>query len=107
MQLTNSSGRLLAAGLCLLALNALAFGSAAQAKTKKKRSAASHAYLVPPPPAYQPSILPELQGQGDAVQAQTSDTPENHWSKYIYVRPGATAPNGVQANKYVKSWNNK
>jgi len=78
-------------------------------KHKKLRRVASnsHAYLVPPPPAYQPAWLPEsfyMQQDTSAQTAPVKTQPENPYSKYIYTAPGHRGVAPVQPNKYVTYW---
>jgi hypothetical protein len=89
----------------------------AQAKGKgKARPRTGHAYLVPPPPAYAPSILPEMRRsqqahptgttnrlveEADASEAQPEQAP-----KYIYSTTGQE-PKAVKQNRYVTIWNSK
>ena len=92
-------------------LNLTASDQVASAKTKKATAQrASRSYFVPPPPAYAPSIMPEMSRfYGNDVEADaeidTVQTPQSHWSKYIYVRNGYAAPQSVSPNKYVTNWN--
>jgi hypothetical protein len=106
--------------ICFMAALALmtapVFDSAALAKGKqsaaKKRVA--HSYFVPPPPAYSPSILPELQRQAP-VQATSTDEAsdkivENEGDsadKYVKAKDGYQDPKAVRTNKYVTYWNQK
>jgi hypothetical protein len=84
-------------------------GQVSVTKLKQKRIrriASSNAYLVPPPPAYQPAWLPEAYAtQGTAMQTtQVKARPENPYSKYIYTAPGHRGVAPVQPNKYVTYW---
>jgi hypothetical protein len=67
-------------------------------------------FLVPPPPPYTPSMLPELQYARYSSNSQKQESPEeeNPYSKYIYTRPGyEPPPKPAQPNKYVTYWANK
>jgi hypothetical protein len=68
-------------------------------------------FLVPPPPPYTPSMLPELQYARYSSNSQKQESAEdgNPYSKYIYTRPGyEPPPKPAQPNKYVTYWaNNK
>jgi hypothetical protein len=66
-------------------------------------------FLVPPPPPYTPSMLPELQYGHYSQSSQRTDSPEDGspYSKYIYTRSGYEPPKPVQPNKYVTYWSNK
>jgi hypothetical protein len=68
--------------------------------------------LIPPPPAYMPSILPELYYRGRSTTVvQTDDIdgdeiaekPKNPYSKYIYSREG-DVPKATQARSGVTNW---
>jgi len=93
-----------AAGLFLAALNA-----ECPALAKGKAHSSHGSYLVPPPPPYQPSILPEyaMSRTSYAAQSQIASAtkPVQPYSKYIYTRNVADAPTAVQSNKYVTVWN--
>jgi len=44
---------------------------------------------------------------GEAAEGEAEpavQTPQTHWSKYIYVRQGYEGPHGVSSNKYVTTW---
>ncbi|HEY9775519.1 MAG TPA: hypothetical protein V6C81_17265 [Planktothrix sp.] len=63
-------------------------------------------YFVPPPPPYQPSILPEMNGASASISpAVQAPKPENPYSKYVYTRNAADAPTIIQPNRYVTVWN--
>jgi hypothetical protein len=67
-------------------------------------------FLVPPPPPYTPSMLPELQyGHYSQQSSQRNESAEagSPYNKYIYTRSGYEPPKPVQPNKYVTYWNNK
>jgi hypothetical protein len=91
----------------LLLSATVASADAAPAKAKKaSHKAGRGSYFVPPPPPYQPSILPEMSGAGeeDSVAAAETKTVKPY-SKYIYVRNQSDAPRVVQQpNKYVTYW---
>jgi hypothetical protein len=80
-----------------------------QHKHSKKIAYSSKRWFVPPPPAYTPSMLPEMHYaprtmDPPSVEAEADQTP---YSKYIYTRSGYDAPRRVQPNKYVTYWGNK
>jgi hypothetical protein len=80
------------------------------AQTKHRRIAYYNKnFLVPPPPPYTPSMLPELQYSRYSQYSQRTDSAEagNPYSKYVYTRSGYEAPKPVQPNKYVTYWANK
>jgi hypothetical protein len=84
----------------------------ADAKKSVKKAKVAYAsgkhYFVPPPPPYVPNLLPSAYGQyylGSAGQAKSQqNTVESMYGKYVYTRPGYTAPKVVQQNKYVTVW---
>ncbi len=67
--------------------------------------------LVPPPPVYMPSILPELYYHGHSANAQTEDDktdevaekPQNPYSRYFYSSEG-DVPKATQARSGVNTW---
>lgn len=80
-------------------------------KTKSKKYRASG--LVPPPPAYAPSILPELlyakhrRAQIKSVEVSDSEQEpkaSDTYSKHFYNRDGYEDPEPVKPNKYVTYW---
>ena len=81
-------------------------------KKQSKRSSASHyrykTYFVPPPPAYMPSILPELNRRGgvQAADVELEKKPENPYKKYVQTPDGA-APEPVQVRKGVVTWTSR
>ncbi len=91
------AGALLASGTLVLHS-----GEAHGKKTAKPRSY-SYKYLVPPPPAYMPSILPELQAGGSHDPA--AKPKQDPVKKYIYTAPGYEDAKPVRANKNVTYWN--
>lgn len=78
---------------------------------KKKRSQRSIAHrLIPPPPAYMPSILPELYFKGNpssATEAEENEIvagkPSNPYAKYFYSRDNEV-PKAVQVRSGVTTW---
>jgi hypothetical protein len=104
--------------ICFMAALALVtapiFDGAALAKGKQtstKSKRASHSYFVPPPPAYAPSILPELQRQTQQVASneESADTlvEADGSDKYVKAKDGYQDPKAVRTNKYVTYWNQK
>ncbi len=85
-----------------VALAAVCVSLPAQARSAKAPSKTTKNYLVPPPPAYMPSILPELYFK---QQAQKEPKKENPYSKYVYTREGYEDPLPRQTNRYVTYWN--
>lgn len=107
MHLKKKLALTLVAGMALVAVTF----APAQAKTKAHKRTQSHhhrygTYLVPPPPAYMPSILPELQASA-ATDGAEAPKPENPYKKYVYTKDGHDDPPPVQPNKYVTYWNKK
>lgn len=88
---------------------------ATTAKTRTaaaKRKIARHIAhrLVPPPPAYMPSILPELYYQRNVAQDEdygdedvVAEKPKNPYAKYFYSRDNEV-PKAVQARSGVTNW---
>ncbi|MBK9145951.1 MAG: hypothetical protein IPM23_26065 [Candidatus Melainabacteria bacterium] len=85
--------------------------------TRKRASRSGKKYrasgLVPPPPAYAPSILPEIvysryrhrnhhkvETADENKEPKASDT----YSKHFYTREGDEDPEPVKPNKYVTYW---
>ncbi len=95
--------------------------TAAEAKSKSKKGSnhkkarrsgriAGHNYLVPPPPPYAPSIMPELRMMANRGLGQTAhkeEKPKNEYpySKYIYTAKKADAPRSVKLNQTTTAWN--
>ena len=78
---------------------------AVHAKKSTKSRSYSYRYLVPPPPAYMPSILPELQARGATDLA--AKPKQDSVKKYIYTAPGYEDAKPVRANRNVTYWNRK
>ena len=79
-------------------------------KAKKKIHLVARHALVPPPPAYMPSILPELYMRNTNIvaEAATEDDSENSppvnpYAKYVYNRH-EEAPKPVQSRNGVSVW---
>ncbi len=67
-------------------------------------------YLIPPPPPYAPSILPELayarSRRGKHVAAQQPEKVESKYVKLgVQAAEGYEDPEPVKTNKYVTYWN--
>ncbi len=82
--------------------------------TKKRRVVASGrgAYFVPPPPAYMPSVLPELYArqpiqidaeEEEEIVAAVAAKPKNPYVQYFYTR-NESAPKPVQSRNGVSTW---
>lgn len=91
----------------------IVFGASQSASARTKRHTKpvagqmAGAYFVPPPPPYTPSILPEygISSMLDAqIQGNATAKVESPYSKYIYTRNPADAPQIVQPNKYITYW---
>jgi hypothetical protein len=98
------------AAICGCAIALLAVPTSAKTKAHKQIKA-SHGrlnttYLVPPPPAYMPSILPELKTAENTESVEPAK-PVNPYKKYVYTKEGHEGPPPVQPNKYVTYWNKK
>lgn len=79
-------------------------------KSKKKAAPRKIARgFVPPPPAYMPSILPELYYKHDADEAEIDEAEEkpvkkvNPYAKYFYSSSNEV-PKAVQARSGVSTW---
>lgn len=81
-------------------------GQDADARKAARGRAYSYEYIVPPPPAYMPSILPELK-QKTARPEAPAKPKEDPAKKYIYTRAGYEEPRPVRPNKHVTYWNLK
>lgn len=88
--------------------------SATQAHKKSGASRRIAHKLVPPPPAYMPSILPELYYQSNVAEgeeeeeevpvvASTPAKPKNPYAKYFY-SADHVVPKAVQARSGVTTW---
>lgn len=73
--------------------------SAAPAAWAKKAQRHPGNYLVPPPPAYMPSILPELR-----YGNQPASNSNNPYKKYVYSANGYEDPVPVKTHKTVTYW---
>ncbi len=87
-------------------------------KTTKKSVKSSHSHsrrvahagkhhLVPPPPPYAPSILPEIayaRSRGINLQQKEAEPP-NPYSKYVYTSAGYEIK-ARKPNQYVTVWTN-
>lgn len=95
----------LTALVLLLSQAAQAAPQPAQAKTKARASRG----LVPPPPPYMPSILPELaqgeKGKEKTPEEKRRDRLVKHIKKYIYTKQGFEDPLPVKPNRHVTYWN--
>jgi hypothetical protein len=92
-----------------LLVGSYALSADCSAQAKSRHSTARGAYLVPPPPPYQPSILPEYgarYAESEAPKVAMAEVPkvERPYSKYIYTRNVLDASHVVQPNKYVTYW---
>jgi hypothetical protein len=81
-----------------LAITVGGLGPAPQALAKKVRHLQPGHYLVPPPPPYAPSILPELKYGGQAPG------PSHPYKKYVYSANGYEDPVPVKTHKTVTYW---
>lgn|GEM_PF-1034266 len=104
--------------VCLMAALALVTlpvcDGAALAKGKQTtKTRRAHSYFVPPPPAYSPSILPEVQYQTNNQSANSGDeltekiVETDSADKYVKAKEGYQDPKAVRTNKYVTYWNQK
>jgi hypothetical protein len=78
-------------------------------KAKVASATSSRHYFVPPPPPYVPNLMPSASAYsqyyfGTASTKPKQNTVESMYGKYVYTRPGYTAPQPVQQNKYVTVW---
>ena len=88
-------------------------GSHSTRVASRRRSSGRGAYFIPPPPAYMPSILPELYAQHTVVEAEEEELepiavaeaakPKNPYVKYFYTRD-SSAPKPVQNRSGVSTW---
>lgn len=81
--------------------------AAPEAQCKASKSSKGKNYLVPPPPAYAPSILPELaysrySGKKKPVAKVEEEKP---YSKYVFTRSGYEI-RAKKQNPYVTYWTN-
>jgi hypothetical protein len=92
--------------------NTTAVKRATVRKTTKRHVASGRgAYFVPPPPAYMPSVLPELYARNpvindeeeEEVVAAVAVKPKNPYVKYFYSHD-QQAPKPVQSRNGVSTW---
>jgi len=101
------------AALALLTLPVCDGAAQAKGKQATTKTRRAHSYFVPPPPAYSPSILPELQYQSNNQTAATGDevtekiVETDSADKYVKAKEGYQDPKAVRTNKYVTYWNQK
>ncbi len=100
------------AALALMTMPTL--NSEAMARGKQVAHGRAHAYFVPPPPAYCPSYVPELQRRTSAEALVATETTSgdslivsDSSSSYVRAKDGYQDPKAVHANKYVTYWNQK
>lgn len=78
-------------------------------KGRKHGRVLGHNYLVPPPPPYAPSIMPELHmmaTRGLPKQAHKEERKDEYpYSKYIFTAKKADAPRSVKLNHTTTVWN--
>jgi hypothetical protein len=89
---------------CAIA-SGLSIACASDAAAKSRRHAPG-TYLVPPPPAYMPAILPELKGvdpNGNPV-AMEPPKPKNPYKKYVFTAEGHDDPLPTTQRKGVSYW---
>jgi hypothetical protein len=90
---------------CIIASGlTVAQNAPAEAKSRK-RSNPGH-YLIPPPPAYMPSILPELKGvdaSGNPIVVEPPK-PKNPYKKYVFTAEGYDDPLPDTQRKGVSYW---
>jgi len=72
-------------------------------KAQKSKSRGNGHWLVPPPPAFMPSILPELYYKNGG--GKLAHKPKDRLKKYFYTREGYEDPKPVKTNRYVTYWN--
>jgi len=89
-----------ARNLALAALLIVLSGAGLSVEAKKHRQIQPGNYLVPPPPAYMPSILPELRGSSSGQAAGHG----NPYRKYVYSADGYADPTPVKTHKTVTYW---
>jgi hypothetical protein len=91
---------------CVIA-SGLTVSQNAPAEAKGRRQARPGYYLVPPPPAYMPSILPELKGvdaNGNPIAIEPPK-PKNPYKKYVFTAEGYDDPLPTTQRKGVSYWN--
>src|SRR5437868_316065 len=91
---------LLAIGFAIIAVIGLATTTSAEAKTRKHSSGSP--YLVPPPPAYMPAILPELYQVSGAPKP--APKPKNPYKKYVFTAEGYEQPKPTTQRSGVSYW---
>lgn len=84
----------------------------AEARGKSVRRRAANTYLVPPPPAYAPSIMParyQTNAYAHSTNTRLVDTDgqavESKSSNIVRTYGSAQNDKAVRVNKYVTNWN--
>jgi hypothetical protein len=100
------------AALALVTLPVLDSAALAKGKQIAHSARRSHSYFVPPPPAYTPSYVPELQRQVSSETLVANEGADQLVAnegadKYVRAQDGYQDPKAVHANKYVTYWNQK
>lgn len=99
----------LAALLTLASVICTVASPSAEAANKRRSTIAArghHTGFVPPPPAYMPSILPELYMRGGSTQTievAEAKKVDNPYNKYVQVRVGDEVK-ATSSRKGVSTW---